>query len=305
MRTYLRNLSCVVSAGALTWGVLALGPVTTAGAAVAGQSAAAVCSGTVKSPGVLTGTYSGNVMVKGKCEVNAGIAVVDGNLTLSRGSALLAAFALNDKTGHGKSSLTVHGDLQVGRDATLLLGCNPANFACLDDPHPNKPTLSSHAVVGKDLASQRPLGIVVHNTSIGGNVTQNGGGGGANCTPSGVFKLFQSPVYSTYEHGSVGGNVFVTGVRSCWMGLVTLHVGGEMVVRNNELADPDAIEILANNIQGNLVCRGNSRTWDSEDIGNHLFPRKPLPNTVGGKRAGQCVLSSPTKPGGPSGPGPF
>jgi len=305
MKAYLRNLSCVVSAGALTCGVLALSPVTTAGAATAGHRAAAVCSGTIKAPGVLTGTHSGDVVVQGKCVVNAGPAVVDGNLTLSPGSALLAAFGLNDRTGHGKSSLTVRGDLQVGRDATLLLGCNPANFACLDDPHPGKPTLSSHAIVGKNLVSQRPLGIIVHNTSVGGNVTQNGGGAGKNCTPSGVFRHFHSPVYTTYEHGSVGGNVFVTGVRSCWMGLVTLHVGGEMVIRNNTLADPDAIEILANNIQGNLVCRGNSMTWDSADKGNSLFPRIPQPNTVAGKRAGQCVLSSPTKPGGPSGPGPF
>jgi hypothetical protein len=305
MRAYLRNLSCLASVAALTGGLLAVSPVATAGATVAGDQAAAVCSGTPSSPGVLTGTFTGDVVVKGACEVNAGPAVVDGNLTLRGGSALLAAFALNDKTGHGKSSLTVHGDLQVSANATLLLGCNPANFACLDDPHQHKPTLSMHAVVGKDLVSQRPLGVIVHNTSIGGNLTQFGGGGGTNCTPKGVFKLFNSPVYSTYEVGSVGGNVFVTGVRSCWMGLVSLKVGGDMRIRNNELADPDAIEILANHITGDLVCRGNSMTWDSEDIGNSLFPRKPLPNTVGGKRAGQCVLSSPTKPGGPKGPGPF
>jgi hypothetical protein len=254
---------------------------------------------------VLTGTFKGDVVVKGACEVNAGRAVVDGNLTLSGGSVLLAAFALNDKTGHGKSSLTVHGDLQVGTHATILLGCNPANFACLDDPHQNKPTLSMHAIVGGDMFSQRPLGVIVHNTSIGGNVTQFGGGGGLKCTPTGVFKMFKSPVFSTYEHSTVGGEFFVTGVRSCWMGLVTLHVGRNMVVRNNQLADPDAIEILANNIQGNLVCRGNSRTWDSAEKGSGLFPRTPQPNTVGGKRAGQCVLSSPTKPGGPKGPGPF
>ena len=103
----------------------------------------------------------------------------------------------------------------------------------------------------------------------------------------------------------MGGNVFMTGVRSCWMGLVSLKVGGDMRIRNNELADPDAIEILANHIAGNLICRGNSRTWDSAEAGNGLFPRVPQPNTVLRNRKGQCVLSSPTKPGGPSGPGPF
>ena len=89
------------------------------------------------------------------------------------------------------------------------------------------------------------------------------------------------------------------------MGIVQLHVGNTMVMYENKLADPDAIEILANHIAGNLICRGNSRTWDSAGAGNGLFPRVPQPNTVLRNRKGQCVLSSPTKPGGPSGPGPF
>jgi hypothetical protein len=66
------------------------------------------------------------------------------------------------------------------------------------------------------------------------------------------------------------------------------------------------IEILANHIEGNLVCLGNSRTWDSAEASfGHLFPRVPQPNTAEGRRGGQCVLSSPTTPGGPHGPGPF
>ncbi len=304
MRTYLRRLSCLVFAGAIAGGMLAAGSAVAAGAAVTGH-AVAVCSGTPTSPGVLTGTYRSSVMVKGACEVNAGRAVIDRNLTLSPGSVVLAAFALNDKTGKGTSSLSVRGNLHVGVGATLVMGCNPQNFACLDDPHQNKPTLSSHDTVGGNLSSSLPLGVVVHNSSVGGDVTQYGGGGGRNCTPSGVFKLFKSPVYSTYEVMSVGGAVHVSAVRSCWMGFVEMRVGNGMEIRNNKLADPDAIEILANNIKGDLSCHRNSKTWDSEDLTSHLFPRKPLPNKVGGKRSGQCVLSSPTKPGGPHGPGPF
>src|SRR5262249_25704015 len=97
----------------------------------------------------------------------------------------------------------------------------------------------------------------------GGDVIQTGGGGGVNCKPQGVFKLFQSPVYSTYEVGTVGGDVRISSVHSCWMGVVELHVGNTVVMHANQLADPDAIEILANNIAGNLICRGNSRTWDN------------------------------------------
>jgi hypothetical protein len=285
--------------------VLAVGSVTAAGAAVTGHKPAAVCSGTPKSPGVLTGRFRSGVVVKGACEVNAGRAIVDGNLSLSPGSALLAAFARNDKTGKGSSSLTVRGGVRVGAGATLLMGCDPQSFPCLDDPHQHAPTLSSHASVGGGLASAQPLGVIVHNASIGGDVTQFAGGGGRNCTPSGVFKLFKSPVYSTYEDSSVGGDVVVRGVRSCWMGMARLHVGGDMIMWWNKLADPDAIEILANHIARNLVCAGNSRTWDNADAGQHLFPRIPEPNKVAGHRFGQCMLSSPTKRGDHPGPGPF
>jgi len=301
MRTYLRNLSCLVFSGAVIGGVLAATPVTPAGAAVTGTT---TCSGTPSAPGVLTGTH-GAVVVKGACEVNAGAAVVNGDLTLSPGSALLAAFALNDQTGSGTSSLAVTGNVLVRAGATLLMGCNPANFACLDDPNQSNPTLSMHPTVGLDLRSNQPLGVIVHNFSVGGDVIQTGGGGGVNCKPQGVFKLFQSPVYSTYEVGTVGGDVRISGYLACWMGVVEVHVGNTMVMYRNRLADPDAIEILSNNITGNLICRGNSRTWDNGDIGPNLFPRQPEPNTVGRNRKGQCVLSSPNTKTDKPGPGPF
>jgi hypothetical protein len=295
-------LSCIVFTSAVIGGVLAAGPVTAAGAAV--TSGTATCSGTPSAPGVLTGTH-GAVVVRGACEVNAGAAVVNGDLTLSPGSALLAAFALNDKTGSGTSSLTVKGNVLVRSGATLLMGCNPANFPCLDDPNQSQPTLSMHPTVGLDLRSNQALGVIVHNFTVGGDVIQTGGGGGVNCNPQGVFKLFGSPVYSTYEVGSVGGDVRISSVQSCWMGLVELQVGNTVVMYQNKLADPDAIEILSNNITGNLICRGNSRTWDNGDIGASLFPRQPEPNTVGRNRKGQCVLSSPNTRTDKPGPGPF
>jgi hypothetical protein len=303
MRTILHSLSCLVFTSAVIGGMLAAGPVTAAGAAV--TSGTATCSGTPKAPGVLTGTFNGSVVVRGACEVNAGAAVINGDLTLSAGSALLAAFALNDKTGTGKSSLTVKGNVLVRSGATLLMGCNPANFPCLDDPDQSNPTLSMHPTVGLDLRSNQPLGVIVHNFTVRGDVIQTGGGGGVNCTPQGVFKLFQSPVYSAYEVGNVGGDVRISSVHSCWMGVVQLHVGNSVVMYQNKLADPDAIEIISNNITGNLICRGNSRAWDNSETGNGLFPRQPGPNTVGRNRAGQCVLSSPNTRTDKPGPGPF
>lgn len=75
--------------------------------------------------------------------------------------------------------------------------------------------------------------------------------------------------------------------------------GGNVVVVNNNLADPDAVEILDNTITGNLVCQHNSMVWDSAELTQALFPRLPEPNTVDGKRVGQCVTASPP------GSGPF
>jgi hypothetical protein len=283
-------LSCLVFTGAVIGGVLAAGPATVAGAATT------TCAGTPTAPGVLSGTVTSSVVVRGVCFVNSGPAVVNGDVTVSPGSALIAVFALH------KSSLTVKGNIYVRAGAVAALGCNPANSPCMDAPK-----LSSHLTVGLDLRSNQALGVIVHNFTIGGDVIQTGGGGGRNCTPQGFFKLIGSPVFSAYEVGSVGGDVRISSVQSCWMGVVQLHVGNTAVFHFNKLADPDAIEILANNITGNLICRGNSRTWDSSETRPppHLFPRNPQPNTVGRNRKGQCVLASPTTPGGPPGPGPF
>jgi hypothetical protein len=291
-----------VLAGGLVTSAMALAPAASAAAA---QHQASVCAGTPKAPGVLTGRHRSDVVVKGACEVNAGRAFVGGDLTLRPGAVLIAAFALNDRTGKGSSSLTVAGDLRVGAGAAMVLGCDPSSFPCLDDPDQNAPTLASHDRVFANLISTKPLGVVVHNVSVRGDVTQRGGGGGFTCNPSGIFAQFQSPVYSTYEDSSVGGSIRVSGVTSCWMGLIRLHVRQSMAVRNNRLADPDAIEINANHIAGNLTCRRNSMVWDSGDLTANLFPRQPQPNTVGGERHGQCVLNSPTSPHDPPGPGPF
>jgi hypothetical protein len=293
-----RRLSVLLGAGGLALGVLTA-------SAVPAVAAPRICSGTPTAPGVLAGTYSANVVIEGACEVNAGPAIVKGNLTVAPGGALIAAFALNDHTGHGSSNLTVAGNLQIQSGAAAVLGCEAAHFACIDDPAPNAPTLASRDSVSGNLTEQQPLGVVVHDSTVGGNVLESGGGGGLTCEPSGVFALFQSPVYSDYEDLSVGGNLSVTGLTSCWLGIARVHVSGNLRLLENQLADPDAIEILANRIGGNLICQQNSQVWDSADETEALYPRAPEPNTVSGLRAGQCVFSSPVTEGGPLGTSPF
>src|SRR5438045_9098818 len=50
------------------------------------------CSGSFASPGVLAGTYDSNVTVEGACVVNAGPALIEGNLTVGPGAGLLGGF---------------------------------------------------------------------------------------------------------------------------------------------------------------------------------------------------------------------
>jgi len=278
-----------------------------------------VCSGKLGNPGVLHGTYKSGVIVRGACAVNSGPAKVIGTVTVTKGSAFAAAFGLNDKTHKGHSNLTVTGNVVVGKGATAVLGCkvnkNGSGFACIDDPHPHKPTLSGTATIKGGLVEHAPLGVVVHNSTIDGNWSETGGGGGVNCNPTGPFKKFGSPVFSGIEDSTVEGNLTINGMKTCWVGVARVKIEGNATFNNNELADPDGIEIVLNHIAGNLACAGNSHpagapagaqpVWDSGDLSQNLYPRTPQPNTVAGTRSGQCQLASPTTQGGALGPGPF
>jgi hypothetical protein len=295
--TLFRLLSSTLGAGGFVVLALAASPSLAAASAPS-------CSGTVTSPGTLAGDY-GNVAIEGVCFVNAGHATVHGTLTLRAGSALIAAFAHNDQTGTGTSGLTVLGNVRVRAGASLLLGCEAAHFACIDDPSQEHPTLSSSDRISGDLTEVDPLGVIVHTTAIGGSVNETGGGGGFTCDPSGVFAAFGSPVYSDYEDTTIGGSLQIRNLTSCWLGVARVHSGGNFGFTKNRLKDPDAIEIIDNHVGGDLACRDNSMVWDSAEAGAGLYPRQPEPNTVTGTRSGQCVLATPITDSGNSGPGPF
>ena len=261
-----------------------------------------VCSGTKKSPGVLSGNYNSPVEIKGYCTVNKGPAQVAGRLHLLRGSVLLAAY------GEHNSHLTVSGSAYMRSGSTLVLGCNPTSFACLDDPHPKHPTLTSQGSVAGDVIANAPLAVVIHSTTIAGDLQQTGGGGDFSCKvpKSGPFAALKSPVFSTYEDDTVLGNVSVSKINTCWLGLGRLQVTGNVSILGNKLGDSDAIEVLSNTIHMNLVCRHNSpHLWDSVETTGHLFPRQLERNTVDGTRSGQCVKAGPLTKGGPPAGGPF
>jgi hypothetical protein len=252
------------------------------------------CSGTPTSPGVLTGTYSGNVLVNGVCAVNAGQAVVDGDLFVAPGGALVAAFALNDRTHSGFSSLKVKGNVLVGKGATAVLGCEALHFPCVDDAG-KPPTLQSRTTIVGSLLASEPLGVIVHNSSIGGFVSEQGGGGGLSCTPVGIFRLFKSPVYSDYEDNVIGDSVSVAGVHSCWLGVLRNAVHGSLTFSANHMLAADANEVLANYVNRSLTCLDNVPTVQYGDSG-------AAPDVVGGAATGECSFHSLSHDPAPNGP---
>jgi hypothetical protein len=244
------------------------------------------------------------VVVKGLCEVNDGVAHVIGTLTLNSGSAMVAVFGMKH------SKLTVDGNVAVGQGATFVLGCNTTSFACADDPNQSHPTLSSLPVITGNVTENAPLGVIIHSTRIGGGITETGGGGGLSCIPpkTGPFGAFHSPVYSDYEDDTITGNLTVTKVTSCYLGIARVHVN-TLKVTYDSMGDPDAIEILSNVVKHNLVCfHDKQNVWDSTEKSFNqtgTFPRTLERNMVAGNRVGQCATAGPLTQGGPPAGGPF
>jgi hypothetical protein len=247
--------------------------VTSSSAVAASRS---TCTGDLSnvpaSLGTLSGVYSGNVTIAGACAVDAGPAVVKGNLTLAPGSTLIAPFSFGN--------LTVKGNLVIKKGAAAILGCNHESFPCLDDTNP--PTLDNSISIGGNLIANKPLGLVLHNTAVNGNAIEHGGGGGVTCNSSpGIFGVFGSPPYIDQEDGSVGGNLILGDMRTCWLGTLRVDVGGNLVVSHNTTADPDANEVVSNTVHGNIICHANSPAIQFGDSGG-------FPNQVFGNAIGQC-----------------
>ncbi|MBV9047385.1 MAG: hypothetical protein JOY58_03900 [Solirubrobacterales bacterium] len=282
-----------------------------ASAPVAPAAGPHICSGKFQKPGLLKGTYPKGVVVEGVCAVKTGKARVIGTLIVAKGGALGAAF------GRHHSALTVIGNLIVDRGGVAILGCkvnpNGTGMPCLDEPNMNHPTLTSHELVTGNIVEFSPLGVIIHNSSVGGSVKETGGGGGLSCNPpkTGVFAKIMSPVYSDLEDDTVGGNVRINSVDTCWLGLARVKVHGNVALVNNDLADPDGIEVLDSSIGKNLSCSSNTHpggppgtmpVWDSAEANPNsmaIYPRISEPNKVGGNRSGQCVTASPITLGGP------
>ena len=185
---------------------------------------------------------------------------VTGDVTVEAGATLVSTWALGPG-GVGTSGLTVGGNLVAGAGTSLLLGCDPSELYCYDDPHTGSPTLSSTTTVHGSIEAVDPLGVVMHHSSWTGTWSRPAGAAGsraANPTEN-VFTHVPDnggSVYSDYENVTIGGNLRVTGVRSCWFGTLRTSVGGSATFADNTYHLTDADEILNNAVSGNLLCAG-------------------------------------------------
>ena len=90
--------------------------------------------------------------------------------------------ALNDVAGTGTSSLTVKGDVKVGPGALLAIGCEPNFSPCTDDPNAGTGgTLTGQNKVFGDIRASRALGVLLHASTIKGDVSLRGGGAVSRC----------------------------------------------------------------------------------------------------------------------------
>jgi hypothetical protein len=218
------------------------------------------------------GTY-GSLIVTGFCTVDQGAVKVRHSVLVEPNAGLIAAF------GNGPQ-LAVGGSLYVGRNAVLVLGCEPEAFACINDPDQSVGTFSSKGTVYGNLTAIHPLAVIVHNADIGHNLRVHEGGGGYNCDPQNA--LFGSPAYATFEDVSVGGSATIDKMQTCWLGFFRTTVGGSVRYQYNATADPDGNEVETNVVHGNLGCTGDSPDAQVGDSGG-------LPNIVFGKATRECA----------------
>jgi len=285
-------------------GLLA-GLTSPAGATSTVSEAPVICSGTDSAPGQLAGIINSHVVVSGNCWVNAGVTAVIGDVTIAPGGTLNATFGQNDQAGYvGYTALYVTGNIFVERGGTLLLGCEPSHAPCSDDPvvdegEPGPGTLTSHDVVGGSIIANDALGVIIHSSVIFGDISQYGGGGGESCaTPaSGFFASAGSPVFSDYEDNSIGGNLTVQDLETCWMGIIRNTIGGTVEDLSNVFGDPDANEVHTNQIGGGISCEDNSPQVQFGDSAGGTPNRVHLGGAVG-----ECSFATVLPNPAPAGP---
>ena len=273
--------------------LLAGGLLVVAGASAASPAPATVgrdnCNGSASSV-IPPGTYK-SMVITGVCYMTHGTVNILGNLTVAPGSLLDAAATLGDPVGNPilPATLLVGGDVNVGAGAVLTIGCSPAG--------------GCHGVaydhIGGSLTATDAQGVVVQHVSIGGSASVLGGGGGAAGGPSSgaCFALPSpnpwgedaalsqgpngTPQYTDFEDSTIGGNLSVVGVQTCWIGSLRDQIAGNVTFTGDVTSDVDGMEVGANVIGGSMTCSSNQPQVQFGDAASTT-------NIVAGSATGEC-----------------
>lgn len=289
------RIALVVALGSLTL----IATTAAASASSSGKGKAYVCTG----GDVPAGTYH-SVVVTGICYMPVGTIVIRDNLTIAPG-ALLDAVTPGDPTDNPllPATVKVGGNVLVGPGAVLVLGCSPNN-GC---------DAVTYDHIGGNVTALGALAVVIHSASIGGSVSLLGGGGGA-AGGAGSGACFTSPIpapwsedpalsnpttgspqYSDFEDDTIGGNLSVIGMQTCWLGSFRDQVGGRFTFVSDATSDPDGMELGSNLVGSDMVCAAND---PAVQFGDSFAS----PNIVGRKAFGQCgfkvVLPNPAPEAG-------
>jgi hypothetical protein len=314
-----RSIARLLSAAGIAGLVVAAAPAI-ASAAPTGGGGNYTCTGTASAPGTLAGNFI-NVVITGTCLVDAGNVHIAGNLIIAPNASLVADFGMNDQTQSGTSNVSVGGNMVVENNASVLFGCYPLqvtlwgigadgspslfttpDFPCVDDPNAfpasgnSAPTLAATEHVGGNVIASDALGVVIHNTTVGGNVDVNGGGDGTAFNPVGIFATYipggpqtapgqldtpiALPAYNDFANVTTGGNLVLNGTDDNWYGIIRNTVHGSLIDTNNTAA-PDGNETINNTVYGSMLCTGNNPAVEYGDSDGG-------PNAVGGIAVGEC-----------------
>jgi hypothetical protein len=218
--------------------------------------------------------------VTGPCSMGAGVYVIKGGLTIASGGSLDATDC--------DANVTVSGSVVVQSGGILALGNSAIDGPC---------SVNTNDVVRGGLVATQAIAVIIHGTTINGGLSIQGGGGHTDCT---VPIPGLGPPFSNVEDSRINGGASISGLATCWIGIIRVQITGGMSVTNNTLGDTDAIEIGTNVIQGSLSCSGNrldpsvppDLTTPGAGNGtptNFFDGFGPNPNTVTGRETGQCA----------------
>jgi hypothetical protein len=176
---------------------------------------------------------------------------IGGLMTTVAASPGLAAAATAIPAGNRQActgAVSAPGTL-AGTNSNLVI-----TGTCVADAGPVNVTGNLTVAAGGALTTSFGLddqtGTVVRNTSIRGNVVENGGGAGTGCLPAAIFnQYFGLPEYSDYTSNTIDGNLVINGLGTCCTGAFRATVRGNLQVTDN-MGAPGATGIAASTVCG-------------------------------------------------------